>query len=446
MNNQEQKKLAKWLNKLQRESWELELLVSGFSIFLLLGALKSLRDAKASVSLASQYSEGDNILTFGYAFLVAACFFIIINLILHVLLRGIWISTIGLRYVSGDIDFDSLRLAPKFDRLLRKKVTGFDRYILNLEKICSVLFAFTFLLVFMLMSLVLYIVFFMFLTNHALQKILLYLPAALEDLLVFIVAGGLFFMGVIYFIDFITLGFLKRIKWFSHIYRPIYRFMSLITLSFLYRPIYYNLIDNKFGRIAGYLLAPYFLFLAYIALLNVHSHIWFPDTAGTAQMYNKHYDDLSDGTSLIKTGSLPSRFVRNGFLQLFIAYIPKDDNAALQMLCPAFKPFNKEGIGSGVHFKLNNKSSQRTEAPDSALVCFSNLYKIWVDDSLFAQPSLHFYRHPNNHEYGLTTIMDVSYLPHGEHLVKVEKKSRKTGEDRDSLVISPFFQIPFWKE
>ncbi|HHM21884.1 MAG TPA: hypothetical protein ENJ20_07650, partial [Bacteroidetes bacterium] len=197
MNNQEQKKLAKWLNKLQRESWELELLVSGFSIFLLLGALKSLRDAKASVSLASQYSEGDNILTFGYAFLVAACFFIIINLILHVLLRGIWISTIGLRYVSGDIDFDSLRLAPKFDRLLRKKVTGFDRYILNLEKICSVLFAFTFLLVFMLMSLVLYIVFFMFLTNHALQKILLYLPAALEDLLVFIVAGGLFFLGVI---------------------------------------------------------------------------------------------------------------------------------------------------------------------------------------------------------------------------------------------------------
>ena len=74
-------------------------------------------------------------------------FFILINLVLHVLLRGIWISTLGLRYVSGEIDFDKLRLAPRFDRFLRRRIVSFDQYILRLENLCSVIFAFTFLIV-----------------------------------------------------------------------------------------------------------------------------------------------------------------------------------------------------------------------------------------------------------------------------------------------------------
>jgi len=49
---------------------------------------------------------------------------------LHVLLRGFWISAFG--YVSGDIDYDSLKYSPKFTRYLKKRVGSFDKYIATL--------------------------------------------------------------------------------------------------------------------------------------------------------------------------------------------------------------------------------------------------------------------------------------------------------------------------
>ncbi|CAH1001421.1 hypothetical protein LEM8419_02324 [Neolewinella maritima] len=45
MNTQEeQAPLKSWLDKLQQESWQLELLISGFVIFLLIGGLEPMFD------------------------------------------------------------------------------------------------------------------------------------------------------------------------------------------------------------------------------------------------------------------------------------------------------------------------------------------------------------------------------------------------------------------
>ena len=38
-----QQQISEWLDKLQRESWNLELLISGFSIFLLIQARGAIR-------------------------------------------------------------------------------------------------------------------------------------------------------------------------------------------------------------------------------------------------------------------------------------------------------------------------------------------------------------------------------------------------------------------
>ena len=75
------------------------------------------------------------------------------NLLMHVILRGLWIGAIGLRYVSGDIDYDKLKYSESFTKYFKKKVGGFDDYIERLEKICSSIFAYTFLLFFIFLSL-----------------------------------------------------------------------------------------------------------------------------------------------------------------------------------------------------------------------------------------------------------------------------------------------------
>ena len=49
-------------------------------------------------------------------------------------------------------------------------------------------------------------------------------------------------------IDFKTSRKLKKKQWISKIYFPFYRLFSIVTLSFLYRPLVYNFLDNKFGK------------------------------------------------------------------------------------------------------------------------------------------------------------------------------------------------------
>ena len=94
----------KLLDSLQQQSWELELIISGFAIFGLFTAYEPIR----AELLTAQSSE--KVFTFVIN-LVAfiACSILIFNLILHVILRGVWIGALGLRYVSGDIDFEVLK-------------------------------------------------------------------------------------------------------------------------------------------------------------------------------------------------------------------------------------------------------------------------------------------------------------------------------------------------
>ena len=441
-------KLKKWLNKLQRESWQLELLISGFAIFLMLGALQALREMKRGLVVAKYgMDEWGELLDIGYVILVGACFFILINLVVHVLLRGLWISTIGLRYVSGDIDYASLRFADKFDRFLQKRIGSFDRYILKLENVCSIVFAFTFLLVFMLVGVGTFfavMVVFFDLLEGLLESILP--EAAAKTIGLTLVIIWLLF-GLLYFVDFLTLGFVKRVKWLSKIYYPFYRFFGFITLAGIYRPIYYNLVDNKFGRRVGLLLVPYLVGVVFFLSAEVTSFAWFPDEIGDMGITHHDYDDQRRENTLITSGSLPSRYVSNGFLELFIAYQPKKDDPVLEHLCPTFKPPKERGFGSDiVVVGPGDFPKKREGVRDTSMLCLSQLYEVQVDDSLFAKPAFKFYYHTNFKEPGLFTVLDVDYLPRGEHAVKVSKWNKHRVEKKDTLMMESFFQIPFWKE
>ena len=59
--------ISEWLKKLERESWQLELLVSAFTIFLLINAVSAFDGFITDVSY--QYNLSSGILSFGYVFL-----------------------------------------------------------------------------------------------------------------------------------------------------------------------------------------------------------------------------------------------------------------------------------------------------------------------------------------------------------------------------------------
>ena len=438
MQKDKKKSFTKWLEILQQESWQLELLISGFAIFLLAESFEPVRNLDNQINLLLSGSAYYALLYIPYQVLLGAWYVLIINLILHVLLRGLWISTIGLRYVSGDIDFNKLNFSPKFDRFLRSKIVSFDLYIQQLEKLCSAVFGFTFLIIFILISGGIFVVgiVIMAMTMEGISStfgdpwVLVVVPFLLLYLL----------GGFIYFLDFITLGWIKRIKGIGGVYYPIYRFFSFITLAFIYRPIYYNLLDNKFGRNIVLFLIPYLIGFTLIASLTVKTQAYLPENRQLQSISNNFYDDTLDDKSTY-TASISSKFVKNGYAQLFLPYVARNDDPVIEAICPDLKPAK-----TGVFFFGNNDPLRNNMNADLALDCHAQRFRIYVNDSLLNNLKYRFHEHPIRKNIGLLTVLDVGYLPRGEHAIKVDVKTLNNSNGKDSVFFRESVVIPFWKE
>ena len=257
------------LERLEQESWQLELLISGFTIFLLIAAKEPLDVWTRSVGVTIQLSFPGSPLNILPVVVYGSWFFVTVNLLLHVLLRGMWISAIGLRSVSGGIDLPSFRMSRRYRRFLRPQLRNYDVFIERLERLSSVMFAYTFLIVFALISITLVVLtFFVFIRLlQGLDRGLALSDTAYRTLNILVFAP-LVLSLLVYFVDFVTLGRVKRLHWFSHGYYPFYRFWGWITLAFLYRPLYYNLVDHRQGRRLARLLVPYIIFINIVALFT----------------------------------------------------------------------------------------------------------------------------------------------------------------------------------
>ncbi len=385
MENQEKSKLKEWLDKIQQDSWQLELVVTGFSIFLVLGALQAIDRMEPNVRLLNE-GMGDigKLVSISFTVLAISLLFFLINLVLHVVLRGLWIGAVGLRSVSGDIDFEKLGFSPRFDQFLRRKTGSFDGYIERLENLCSIVFAFTFLLVFVILSAAIW--------GFSAAFILDLARANLTGGFGEIVTSGLDLVlaltGLIYMLDFVTLGWVKKRRWFSKVYYPIYRIYGFITLSALYRPMYYNLIDNKLGRKAAWLLIPYIVVVVWLASMRADSHAWFATEENNYEIVRSCYDDLRKEGKLVQTASIPSKFVGNGYLELFIRYQAYFDDRTLKQKCPGVKPSLEPGFHSGFYNGFSGKEAheEQVDFPKLSFECLSSLYELRINDSLFQQP------------------------------------------------------------
>jgi hypothetical protein len=251
--------------------------------------------------------------------------------------------------------------------------------------------------------------------------------------------------GLIYFIDFVSLGRIKRIKWFSKVYYPIYRFYGWITLCVFYRPMYYNLIDNKFGRWVGALLVPYIVLSMVLSSVTFVTHGFFPEKESTTKLNNLIYDDIRGEKERTDQASIPSKYVSNGYLELFLPYNPRYHDKAIGVLCPNLTPAKKTGptLKGIVNININKDESTH----DSLLMCMSQIHELFINDSLLAPQEFFFYEHPQREDVGLLAHIDIDTLARGPHTLKVKTLRKKTlSSGKDTLISGKKLLIPFWKE
>ncbi len=429
-------KFKQWLDKLQQESWQLELLISGFAIVALGSAIEFLRDKTSAAQAIESPAE------FFYMMLSSFSMILIFNLIIHIVFRGLWIGSVGLRYVSGDIDYEVLNYSKKFTSYLEKKVGSFDKYISNLENICSTLFALTFIVLFYFLSF-----FFSFLIPFGLITILDKI-IAIPDFIIKIIQGLLsifiFFGLILTFIDFITQGYLKKKKWTSIIYFPVYRVFSILTLSFLYRHLVYNFLDNKFGKRLLFFLVPFYILVMVISSIeNVQSNYIINNSYSSANFAkNRHYLNTYEKNDYVRDIAIESKVIDKSYLKIFIVFKSKIEDIIIEKNKDLQPQKDVRGINSRM-FRSNYRSRRKLNLLDSLhtpyLKTFNEIYKVKVDTTSFKSD---FIISKVNNQLGFETIIPLKDFSEGKHSLKVGRLEWSKKDKKE--VLMKLIEIPFW--
>ncbi len=428
----------KLLDRLQEDSWQLELLISGFAIFGLFYIVDPLTDYLLNAELSS-----NKMAVRFYQITTLSVYILIFNLLLHVLFRALWIGSLGLRYVSGEIEYDELNYSEKFTKYLKKKVGTFDDYISKLENISSVIFAISFLLIF-------YVIAFTiinYITNssgHLIAGISVkWIRVVLNILIIVYVIGS-----ILTFIDFITQGLLKKNKWVSMVYFPFYRVFSILTLSFLYRPLVYNLLDNKFGRRISLLLFPVYFLIFLMTTLHYQTSdiipLWSINNSTKNIATSANYEDLikNDNQLYVKYFAIQSRIITDPYIKIIIPMRQYIENPLID-----FNPDLKlgkdiRGYYSALHLTVNNtriNARKKINIDSLASVClnsFENYYSFKIDSII---RKTDFIIVNSNDDLNIETYIGIKDLSEGKHIIEFQKLKHK---DTDSLV--SIIKVPFW--
>ncbi|EDP69461.1 hypothetical protein FBALC1_05198 [Flavobacteriales bacterium ALC-1] len=423
----------KLLQKLQEESWQLELLISGFAIF-------GLFTAFPHIKIAATAAQNDEKI---YSWIVltvvmVSCAILIFNLLLHVILRGLWIGALGLRYVSGDIDYEELNYSQKFTKYLKKKVGSFDKYIGRLEDYCSIIFAISFLLIFYVLAFTFSIISIVIIVRLTLDNDTIsdsYGPWVGIPLLVFFVIGML-----LTFIDFLTLGWLKKKKWLSRIYFPIYWVFSKITLAFLYRPLVYNFLDNKFGRRVSLALVPIYIIIVFASTFGYRASSYFSNDMDSNSIIadSRNYEDALTDETFIEDVAIESKVVTDSYVKVFMIMDGDFDDYIFDFN-PTLKPEDDlRGLKSRMITNSTVSWSKRDSLRRAYMKTLNEVFTIEIDSTDYKSEFI--IGESSNGQKGFETYVGIKDLPEGKHLLKVLRE-RIWRKDTQQVYYS---RIPFW--
>ncbi len=413
-------------NRLQEESWQLELLVSGFVILGLFYAIEPLEQASYIAS-----SQGNGFMADLYMMAGVAVYILLFNLVLHLIFRGLWIGALGLRSVSNEIEIDQLNYHKKFSDYLSRRVGSFDDYIESLERFSSIIFAISFLLVFYFTSAVVIV------------KILTFLYAPLDGTFLGFAQRIVWFLllvgSILTFIDFVTLGWLKKKKWLAKIYFPFYLVFSILTLSFLYRPLIYNFLDNKFGRLISILLLPIYISVYILSSIYYQKSNYITDkitNLSSSLIVNEFdYEDFVVRNKVYSnTFSIQSKVIRENYIKVKIPISKKLDDEIFEFT-PDLKP-EIETRGYKVDFINISYSHSIEDLREKFIKTFQQNYFFKIDSLVYKSD---FVVAREKTEVWFETYIGIKDLPEGKHTLSFVKNKNKGSTDLEIIK-----SIPFW--
>ena len=416
-----------------KQSSELEILISAAIVF----AAFQIHDVvpRLIASLLNYNVPGNSPILL-YVVVVALFLGVLlpISIVTHFIIRFYWLSLVGLSTAFEDKDIDNAEFNEKY--LLKKSNHSFiEKHIDQVDKVSSSIFAFSFLIIFAfclsMISILLFAVILEYI--YSISKDILIARVVLNILTTLIILTYL-----ITFIDFFTMGGLKRIKkrWFVKIYQPLQKFMGWITLSFLYRGIYYSFIQRVSKKILMIALPVYIILATLLLNLGYYSSSLYAEDSSSFFL-NGHarptifYAENFDETSIVTGPYIQSYYNTHEFMELGIP-LTNGIDSYLTNHCENVTPINEQGfhwrrwITTGFNQRNLPDDFDYIQNAETVLNCFSNRVNISIDSLKFEKQTYRFKKIIKPERLVLSTYLDIVDLNRGEHILQVQMVFRDT--------------------
>jgi hypothetical protein len=394
----------KWLQRIQENSWEAEILISGGAVFSLFQLADLLVAEAEYLKEVTPFRGLDETLIIAMIILRG----VTIGFIIHLLLRGFWIGLVCLNsvYPKG-IQFEKLKIRGKF--LEQSKKRNLTERIIRLDQLSGLVFFGTFLFVIIIAGLSVWVIFLTFL-----------MAVSAEYEWFYIITYAIMFLAILYWIDILSSGLLRKNKIVSTLYFPVYWFFNTISFGFLYR-YYLQVISTNINKwkAAGFILFMYFssLLFSYVSLLgilhltNIFDSRNYPATLSEKVILEGMYMDRIPDDVRVSWACIQSDLVTDDFLRVFI-------------------PF---------------KANYRFGIEEAQKKGFSEIVEVSINDSLYRNVEWFRYFRKVSGQSGIVAYLSIADLKMGasELIIEIDDdyfKRKKPGS------IEGKFVIPFWKQ
>ncbi|GAB4398305.1 MAG: hypothetical protein OHK0053_16650 [Microscillaceae bacterium] len=418
-----QKPTPDWLEDIQNRSWEPELFVSGGAIFFLLQVTDYLSRQGFILLQKTGYYEPVLIANF----VIAALNALIFGFAIHLISRALWVAAITLSYVFPEgILTDETRFPPPFKQKIEKVQNTHD-WVIRMETVSSLLFTLAFFFAMIILGVLITLL--VLVPHQGLKEALG--ESYFYGLQIFAQIGlGL---GVVYMIDFFSLGWVKKQRLLARLYYPIYVFFSVLTLAPLYRTTYYTLVSNiRAWRliliVVGYVsVAALFTIWSRAGSLDVlfdpSKYIRLASTPNRVE--SRYYENLRPTDEMVVHLSIQSDIVNENYLRLFIVH-----QRAVEKL-------------------MRRNCSADNGAGQAMMDCYADFYKVFIDDAWQKHLRWQQYIHPQTSEEGLLAYVPIKDLSTNEHILRVvvNVSSEKDLRNLRNFGIrgGTYGQVYFWK-
>ncbi len=465
----------KWFEKLRVNSWEIEILIVACILAALFNIPDIMSSKIAAISVSNHFDLRQN---FGnsppFWFMIGMIKLLSYNVIssfliiakftfsLYIVFRGFWVAVIGLSSVfQSGIDLKKLNYSSYFEKNIPK--TRFNDYVLKLDNVCSSIFSLGFLVAFFVLSLFFYVSLTILISN-----LFSYNEFGFK-----IIAYFNFFIGLLFFVDILFLGLLKKIKWqpFSYLYSKLYNFLRLVTGFFLYESVYYLFISNIKRRI---ILICWLFFLALFMINTLSSkadgYFIFPNISIFESPINSFmtkyfYEDRMLSADINFSSSrypfINSEIISDSYFKLYIPFHPYlhsslDSACLISQDSTIFKDttltLSSSGLEAGVKIRADGAYFQKL------LNCINSQYAIYIDQDTIVNDFV-FYDYAakiQNDNISIKSFfmpIPINHYKEGQHVITIEKlffetidEKFKDGEWVDELSRAPdsLIHIPFY--